>query len=192
MFQALFEDPEAQSLFEKGLRASPFVEAAEVCQPLSMEAFRCAELQGFRHPLCLERKLRHTRCVARFFAPEFLERLETCEMRSGRAGDACQTYVADLSVVVSKRLNQHVDAIHFTVDEKRGVASCGLPLEARSPGEYRNRMQCMATHVCADSLSQLERCYDKTNTIDGICAVRTRELMLCMAESTARMYFNHP
>ena len=190
MIASLLDKPELAELFQAALTSNPFTEAAEACQPLAMLAYRCAELQGFRHPLCLDRKLRHNRCVARFFAPEFLERLETCEMRQPDEG--CRVYEQDLLDVVSKRLNQHVDDIYFTREEKTAVARCGLPLEASTAFEYKERLQCMAPFVCETSLRQLEKCVDATGSPSGICQPRTEALIECLGSSTARMYFAQP
>jgi hypothetical protein len=184
------------SLWERIVRTmrqqDVFVDASESCLSLSHDAFRCAELQGFRHPLCIARKIRHTHCVARMLAPEFLERVETCEMRSGNESEECVEYERDLTQVVSKRLNQHVDQVEFTLEERRGAAACGLPLEARSTFELNARLECMAGIVCKDTLSLLEKCYDGAGDIDGACSLRSRALVDCLAQSTGRMYFVSP
>ena len=170
-----------------------FVDASESCLSLSHDAFRCAELQGFRHPLCVERKIRHTHCVARMLAPEFLERVETCEMNaSGSDSQQCLDLERDLTQVVSKRLNQHVDDVNFTLEERRGAAACGLPLEARSSFEVNERVKCMAPFVCKDTLSLLEKCYDAAGETGGACALRSQALVDCLAQTTARMYFVNP
>ena len=189
MFASLFGDDANMKAFHDGLRSNPFTDGAEACASLSVDAYRCAELQGFQNPLCLARKMRHTRCVARFFAPEFLERLETCELK---ANENCDVFVADLNQVVSKRLNAHVDDIKFSQDERKAAAHCGLAMQARSQAEYQARLECVAPFVCAENLRQLEKCYDATNSTRGMCAKRSQELMKCLGQASARTYFTHP
>jgi hypothetical protein len=140
----------ARKSFFDGLHQSTLARASDECLPLSMEAFRCADLQGFRHPLCLAYKAKTNRCFARIMAPTFLERLELCEREYGEQGapTKCAAFVRDLNKTVEFRMDQQVADITLTLLERQGALHCGIPNTSRTIQEYHLRVSCLAPVMC--------------------------------------------
>ena len=191
-------DPEIFSLawtlgrtkFEEGFNSSKYVKAAEQCLPLAMDAFRCRDLQGARNPLCLERKHQHSRCMAKFIAPSFLERLNDCEGLYEKE-EKCLPYRQDLNIVVTRRMEDHVTGLEFTQDERKGIARCGVPAKTRSTEDFERRLRCLAPFFCNEKQKYLQECL-KSGTMDGICRYQLENLMECVGKGASKLYFRYP
>lgn len=191
---ALLEQPKYVEAMQRGLVSDVYVKAAESCLKLAKDAFRCSDLQGFRHPLCLERKMRHTRCMAPTVAPEFLERLELCETRadvSGVRDESCILYENDLAKVVSARMVEHVDSVVFTEEERLATYRCGRPNGSRNGGEYRARVACLIPYVCGAQLQAWEKCLATAGKGNDLCDRRAFEMLECVGEKMGRSYFKN-
>lgn len=185
-----FDDEVASQAFAQGLRSTRAGAAVEGCRLPSMEAFRCADLQGFRHPHCLALMDRTTRCFARFVAPEFLERAELCERTFGKDADTaqqCIDYRQDLRKVVDFRMDQHAADIPYSQADRRAARHCGIPDAARTVDEYRTRVGCLAPLLCTQQFEAWRACKD------GACSpLVVKDLMHCLGEVTSRFSFRAP
>lgn len=188
---ALFRDASFGEAFVRGLHSAPVARAADECMDLTMDAFRCADLQGHRNPLCLDRKDKMSRCMGRFLAPEFVERLELCERLQGEqnAPTKCSKYREDLSHVVHSRSTQYVNDLEFSVHERRAVQRCGVPSTSRSQGEYHQRVACMAPFVCSQLLDEWRACELKS---PGKCAGYAEDLLECLGVHVSKINFRQP
>ncbi len=182
---ALFEDPVAVEAFAAGLRATPLGAATEECRLLTMHAFRCAELHGFRNPECLALRDTVTRCFAKYLAADFLDRVELCEVTYGKKAHRvpqCETYREDLRKVVEARTEQHAADVVLSDEEQRAVHHCGLPTESHSIEGFASRVSCLAPLVCSQEFEAWRACKS------GACPpFVTEDLMHCLGASTARL-----
>ena len=194
----LFKSSAGSRGLTEGLQGTMFSRGAEQCSELALQAVRCADLQGFRHPSCLRRKLRHQRCLSSFVAPEFLQRLENCEMRQDKSGNgakkstACGKFEEDLDRVVTQRFDTHINRIRYTDAERRAIVRCGAPFASSSPGERVSRLRCMLPVVCEQHVDVFRKCLEAGGAADGVCAARAAEAMECLGLSVAKLYFKDP
>ncbi len=211
LVEALLKDEKLLRVFQRG-SSNLFVDSRLACFSLALDAFRCADLQGARHPLCLARQSRHAQCVATRVAPEALDRLHACRREEEKNKkkirtairqrddiknsnkedeDVCGLHEADVLRVVASRVGAHAESIVFSDDERRAALHCGVPEQSRSGREYTSRLNCMASVVCASAWSTVEQCYasGKGGQISGACFDKAAELMTCMGRANARLMF---
>jgi hypothetical protein len=188
LFALLLGDEKLERAFRRA-GSNPFVEARFACLSLAVDAFRCADLQGARHPLCLARQLRHAQCAASRVAPEALDRLHACRRAQGEQHQQCEELEGDVLRLVAQRTKQHADAIVFSNEERKGVLSCGVPEHARSAAEFVARLDCLAPFVCKTAWTDLQNCFQTENNVSGSCFDVAVELMTCMGRENSRTMF---
>lgn len=185
--------PKGDEAFHEGLRSTPAGQAAEDCRAASMDAFRCADLQGHRHPNCLARLMITKRCFARFVAPSFLDRLELCERDCAPAqvSNECAIYTEDLARVVDMRMDQHAVDMVFSPAERRAFMHCGSPSDANSPIDLKNRVACLAPLACPAQFAAWKACASGKDSA-ALCVVELQDLMYCAGATTSKLSFRMP
>lgn len=188
LFDELMSDDKLQRAFQRA-SSNIFVDSRLACFTLALDMFRCVDMQGARHPLCLDRQARHAQCVAVRVAPEVLDRLHACQRVHEKDTSVCQEHETDVLRVVTQRTKQHADSIIFSNAERRGVMRCGIPEMARSSTEFRARLECLAPVVCSEEWSGMEKCYQSSNNVSASCFGKAVDLMTCLGQANSRLMF---